>query len=1676
MTANLNITDVLFMFNNVNLGDTPAPGADPLAPAGIRAIDGSNNNITGLTIFDQYGNLVDSATFGAVNEGFFKYSSSTSPLAYNTVLGNTVDLSARLVSNLIADATAANPATATAPALAEGDVAVDRLPENSLFTFFGQFFDHGLDFVAKGGAGTVLIQLDPSDPLYNPAFPFMPVTRAPQDANGETLNTTAPLIEQSQTYGSSATTTFYLMEYDIDGNPTGDLVHGADGGMGTWADIKANALKWATAQAIAQGGPIPTAMLTDDHVLDIPDWKMWDVSTASFLPNAGTGQAFIADIAHNANPEGGLTPDADTIINPNGFGAPPPAAGEYDNELLDAHYVSGDPRANENSALTAIHSAFHGEHTRIVNQIKDWVQQQNEIDPTFAAQWTGDMYFQAAKIANEMQYQHLVFEEFGRRMSPNIDAFAAYQVDINPNIMAEFAHAVYRLGHSQLTDNVKTIDVGGNEIDFTLVESFLNPVQFEEVGAGAFLKGAQFEQGGRIDEFVVDALRNFLVGLPLDLAAINIARGREIGLPSLNQLRADVFAQTGDTLLKPYESWGEFGANLLNPQSLVNFVAAYSNEASIAAARATGDTAAMRAAAAAMMADPVFMDTVANGGDDGFESIDLWIGGLAEKKVPLGLLGSTFDFIFAQQMIALQNGDRFYYLARIGGNLLDEIEGQTLADLMMRSGDAIHLHGDAFGTPDALIELGALAATHFLKTPAEMIEYLAEVIGGTNDANMIYGGAGNDAIHGEGGNDVIFGGENNDHLYGGDGDDVMWGDLGFDKMRGDAGNDEMHGGADDDAMFGGLGNDLMFGDSGLDAMQGQAGNDTMHGGSQDDALLGGDGNDELHGDDGDDSLDGEAGHDVLFGGRGNDLMTGGEGDDILDGGAGGDAMDGGIGGYDIATYASWLAALPPGNGIGLIINMLNSALSTGDARDDTYINIEALIGTKFNDTITGDNLGHALIGGLGNDTITGGLGDDVLIGMEGNDRLIGGGGVDTALFRGNEGDFLITAALGGFNVEDTETTLSSNEGRDFVGNGITWLQFDDALLNLATAQYAPLVGVSNTQERVQGGETILGELESNLVLTDGTAVPGVGIVVGDIQIADPDGANGGPVTLALLGPDAASFDIVNTGGVNKLVFIGGGAGSFVNYEVKPYYNVTVSALDAIGGSQVNVTVNVADVNDNAPVITSGGRVNITEGISTDAIVYWARSTDLDTTGEAITYTLGGADAGAFTFVNGELRFATSPSALAPTDVGGDNVYDVTILASDGVNSSSTKNLSVHVSAATAINTITGDANANNLVGTAGPDLILGLGGNDTLLGGDGGDRLEGGDGADALLGQGGNDLLLGGASTDVLNGGAGADTMDGGENSDEYVVDGLDIVTDTGTVGGDKVTIGNAAGDSISTAGWSGIEIINGNVGNDTIDASSSTTNLLIRGQGGNDVIIGGSGNDVLLGGAGNDTIHGGAGNDTILGGADDDLLSGGDGDDVFFVGESLDAVTDGGAGFDKAVINAASGLSINIGSWVGVERINGWTGADTIDATGMATGITMSAGAGDDNLIGGDGSDNFYAGLGNDTVFGGLGNDALIGNAGADDLNGGAGNDFLLGGTEADIFRFTDGFGNDVIADFEDGIDVLDFSGDSRVTVEADLNMIDVAGGVSITVAGVDTLLVEGITVAALTNDIVLT
>jgi Ca2+-binding RTX toxin-like protein len=155
---------------------------------------------------------------------------------------------------------------------------------------------------------------------------------------------------------------------------------------------------------------------------------------------------------------------------------------------------------------------------------------------------------------------------------------------------------------------------------------------------------------------------------------------------------------------------------------------------------------------------------------------------------------------------------------------------------------------------------------------------------------------------------------------------------------------------------------------------GTAGNDVLLGGSGDDSLHGGDGNDVLSGGDGDN---------ILYGDNGNDLLFSGCGNDVLDGGAGNNTVS-----YELASS-------------GVTVSTLQTdPQETGGAGVDTLIDIQNLMGSNFNDHLTGDNEANV---------ISGGLGDDVLIGGVGSDTLTGGGGNDTFTWvAGDAGRDLVT--------------------------------------------------------------------------------------------------------------------------------------------------------------------------------------------------------------------------------------------------------------------------------------------------------------------------------------------------------------------------------------------------------------------------------------------------------------------------------------------------------------------------------------------------------------------------------------------------------------------------------------------------------------------------------------------
>ena len=215
-----------------------------------------------------------------------------------------------------------------------------------------------------------------------------------------------------------------------------------------------------------------------------------------------------------------------------------------------------------------------------------------------------------------------------------------------------------------------------------------------------------------------------------------------------------------------------------------------------------------------------------------------------------------------------------------------------------------------------------------------------------------------------------------------------------------------------------------------------------------------------------------------------------------------------------------------------------------------------------------------------------------------------------------------------------------------------------------------------------------------------------------------------------------------------------------------------------------------------------------------------------------------------------------------------------------------------------------------------------------------------------------------------------------------------------------KVTDSTAAVDVI------GLSI--GTNADDSLTQASATTNAVLYGFGGDDVLIGGAYNDLLVGGAGNDTLTGGAGVDT------------------FNVANGIDTITDLGAGGADALV-VASGATANATIAAAYTATAATTNAGTVNLTsnGFAVDLSLAAGTVGYTVTNTGAAATFVGSNFADTLTGGTGADTLVGGGGNDILNGGAGNDTLTGGTGVDTFNVTSGV--DTITDLGvGGTDIL--------------------------------------------------
>ncbi|MCB1041282.1 MAG: hypothetical protein KDA94_17360, partial [Acidimicrobiales bacterium] len=272
-------------------------------------------------------------------------------------------------------------------------------------------------------------------------------------------------------------------------------------------------------------------------------------------------------------------------------------------------FVAGDVRAPENVGLASLHTLLLREHNRLADSIQ-------QADPGL----DDETIYQRARRLVTAIIQQITFQEYLPLLvgEDTLEAYVGYDPDIDPETSKLFTAAAFRLGHSQMNDSLWRRDSDGNvspEGDLSLRAAFFNSAPIIENGIDEILQGMMAQPAQQIDLQITDPLRNFLFGPPgsggLDLAALNIQRGRDLGLPDYNQARIDFG-------LAPVTSFDDISSDELVRQRLRG------NYASV-------------------------------------NDIDVWVGMLAEDHVPGAMVGELTRAVIVSQFKRSRDGDRYWF-------------------------------------------------------------------------------------------------------------------------------------------------------------------------------------------------------------------------------------------------------------------------------------------------------------------------------------------------------------------------------------------------------------------------------------------------------------------------------------------------------------------------------------------------------------------------------------------------------------------------------------------------------------------------------------------------------------------------------------------------------------------------------------------------------------------------------------------------------------------------------------------------------------------------------------------------------------------------------------------------------------------------------------------------------
>ena len=276
-------------------------------------------------------------------------------------------------------------------------------------------------------------------------------------------------------------------------------------------------------------------------------------------------------------------------------------------------FLCGEVRCNEQFSLTIMHTLWLREHNRCARELA-------KINPF----WNDEKLYQVCRKIVGALIQKITFADYlPKVLGPKafdifIGPYRGYFPAVDPSVPNAFATAAYRYGHSlirpffdRLNEDYMPLPIG----PLKLVDAFFAPDQFRtSLGTDPLMRGWVNTNSRRMDEFLNSVLTTQLFQTPLspglDLAAINMQRGRDHGLSPYLIYRNFCLEKFG--LASLFE----------NDLTLVRFLKLYGS----------------------------------------LETLDLWIGGLAEERLPESLLGATFNCIFGITFKGVREGDRFFWL------------------------------------------------------------------------------------------------------------------------------------------------------------------------------------------------------------------------------------------------------------------------------------------------------------------------------------------------------------------------------------------------------------------------------------------------------------------------------------------------------------------------------------------------------------------------------------------------------------------------------------------------------------------------------------------------------------------------------------------------------------------------------------------------------------------------------------------------------------------------------------------------------------------------------------------------------------------------------------------------------------------------------------------------------